>query len=153
MRIVGDNVKEQKVMPIKEALELADEMGLDLIEIVPNAKPPVARIEDYQKFLYQQRRRERENKARTVRVVVKELRFGPQTDEHDYNFKLRHATSFIKEGAKVRAFVFFRGRSIVFKEQGEILLLRLATDLEDIAKVESMPKLEGKRMTMMLAPK
>lgn len=151
--MVGDNIDDPRVMPIKEAIAMAEDMGLDVVEISPNAKPPVVRIEDYQKFLYQQRRRAREQKQRTVRVVVKELRFGPQTDDHDYNFKLRHAQKFLKEGAKVRAYVFFRGRSIVFKDQGQILLLRLATDLEELATVESMPRLEGKRMTMMLAPK
>lgn len=140
-------------MPVKEALRLAESMGFDLIEISPTAKPPVVRVEDYQKFLYQQRRRAREQQAKSVRVQVKELRFGPQTDDHDYNFKLRHAERFLKDGDKVRAFVFFRGRSIVFKDQGEILLLRLAQDLEELATVESMPRLEGKRMTMMLAPK
>lgn len=132
---------------------MAESMGFDLIEISPTAKPPVVRVEDYQKFLYQQRRRAREQQAKSVRVQVKELRFGPQTDDHDYNFKLRHAERFLKDGDKVRAFVFFRGRSIVFKDQGEILLLRLAQDLEELATVESMPRLEGKRMTMMLAPK
>ena len=141
------------MLPIREALRLADEKELDLIEISPKADPPVCRLADYQKFLYQQKKRAKELKAKSVKVVVKEIRFGPQTDDHDYNFKLRHAQNFIKEGAKVKAYVFFRGRSIVFKEQGEILLLRFATDLEEIAKVEMMPKLEGKRMTMMLAPK
>ena len=140
-------------MSIRDALKLADEMGLDLIEISPNADPPVVRIADYQKFLYQQKKKAKELKAKSVKVVVKEIRFGPQTDDHDYNFKLKHAQNFLKEGAKVKAYVFFRGRSIVFKEQGEILLLRFATDLEDLAKVEMMPKLEGKRMTIMLAPK
>ena len=141
------------MLPIREALRLADEKELDLIEISPKADPPVCRLADYQKFLYQQKKKAKELKAKSVKVVIKEIRFGPQTDDHDYNFKLRHAQNFIKEGAKVKAYVFFRGRSIVFKEQGEILLLRFATDLEEIAKVEMMPKLEGKRMTMMLAPK
>lgn len=140
-------------MSIRDALKLAEQMELDLIEISPNADPPVARIADYQKFLYQQKKKAKELKAKAVKVVVKEIRFGPQTDDHDYNFKLKHAQNFLKEGAKVKAYVFFRGRSIVFKEQGEILLLRFATDLEDLAKVEMMPKLEGKRMTIMLAPK
>lgn len=152
VRVVGDDV-EPVVLPIREALKMADEMNLDLIEISPKAEPPVVKIADYQKFLYQQKKKAKEIKAKAVKVVVKEIRFGPQTDDHDYNFKLRHAESFIKEGSKVKAYVFFRGRSIVFKEQGEILLLRFATDLEEIAKVEMMPKLEGKRMTMMLAPK
>ena len=153
VRIVGDNVEPNLVVPIKQALTMADEMELDLIEISPNAEPPVCRIADYQKFLYQQKRKAKEIKAKQVKVVIKEIRFGPQTDDHDYNFKLKHAENFIKEGAKVKASVFFRGRSIVFKEQGEILLLRFATDLEEIAKVELMPKLDGKKMNMILAPK
>lgn len=153
VRIVGDNIEKSDVMSIRDALKLADEMELDLIEISPNADPPVVRIADYQKFLYQQKKKAKEIKAKAVKVVVKEIRFGPQTDDHDYNFKLKHAQNFLSEGAKVKAYVFFRGRSIVFKEQGEILLLRFATDLEELAKVEMMPKLEGKRMTMMLAPK
>ena len=141
------------MLSIREAIKLADEMELDLIEISPKADPPVCRIADYQKFLYQQKRKAKEIMAKAVKVVIKEIRFGPQTDDHDYNFKLRHAENFLKEGAKVKAYVFFRGRSIVFKEQGEILLLRFATDLEELAKVEQMPKLDGKKMTMMLAPK
>ena len=153
VRIVGDNVEPNLVVPIKQAIAMADEMELDLIEISPNAEPPVCRIADYQKFLYQQKRKAKEIKAKQVKVVVKEIRFGPQTDDHDYNFKLKHAENFITEGAKVKASVFFRGRSIVFKEQGEILLLRFATDLEEIAKVELMPKLDGKKMNMILAPK
>ena len=153
VRIVGENVEPNLVVPIKQAIAMADEMELDLIEISPNAEPPVCRIADYQKFLYQQKRKAKEIKAKQVKVVIKEIRFGPQTDDHDYNFKLKHAENFIKEGAKVKASVFFRGRSIVFKEQGEILLLRFATDLEEIAKVEMMPKLDGKKMNMILAPK
>ena len=153
MRVVGDNVEQPVVLPIREAMRMADDMELDLIEISPKADPPVCRIADYQKFLYQQKRKAKEIKAKQVKVVIKEIRFGPQTDDHDYNFKLKHAENFIKEGAKVKAYVFFRGRSIVFKEQGEILLLRFATDLEEFAKVESMPSLEGKKMTMILAPK
>ena len=153
VRIVGDNVEPNLVVPIRQAIAMADEMELDLIEISPNAEPPVCRIADYQKFLYQQKRKAKEIKAKQVKIVVKEIRFGPQTDDHDYNFKLKHAENFIKEGAKVKASVFFRGRSIVFKEQGEILLLRFATDLEEIAKVEAMPKLDGKKMNMILAPK
>lgn len=132
---------------------MADELELDLVEISPKADPPVCRIADYQKFLYQQKKKAKEIKANAVKIVIKEIRFGPQTDEHDYNFKLKHAENFIKEGAKVKAYVFFRGRQIVFKEQGEILLLKFATALEDIAKLESMPKLEGKKMIIMLAPK
>ena len=153
VRLVGENVEPNLVVPIRQALAMADEMELDLIEISPKADPPVCRIADYQKFLYQQKRKAKEIKAKQVKVVVKEIRFGPQTDDHDYNFKLKHAENFIKEGAKVKASVFFRGRSIVFKEQGEILLLRFATDLEEIAKVELMPKLDGKKMNMILAPK
>lgn len=132
---------------------MADDMGLDLVEISPTANPPVCKIVDYQKFLYQLKKREKELKAKAVKIEVKEIRFGPQTDEHDYQFKLRHAEEFIKEGNKVKAYVFFRGRSILFKEQGEVLLLRLANDLEEIAKVDSMPTLEGKKMTIMLSPK
>jgi len=128
-------------------------MELDLVEISPNADPPVCKIIDYQKFLYQQKKKQKELKAKTVKVVVKEIRFGPQTDEHDYQFKLKHAQKFLEEGAKVKAFVFFKGRSILFKEQGEILLLRLAQDVEEIGKVEQMPKLEGKRMIMFISPK
>ena len=151
--MVGDNIGEPRVLPIRDALALADELGLDLIEISPKAEPPVCRIIDYQKFLYQQKKKAKELKANQTKIVVKEIRFGPQTDDHDYNFKLRHAENFLKEGAKVKAYVFFRGRSIVFKEQGEILLLRFATDLEELAKVEMMPKLDGKKMNMILAPK
>ena len=153
VRIVGDNVEPNLVLPIAKAIALADEMELDLVEISPNAEPPVCRIVDYQKFLYQQKKKQKEIKAKQTKVVIKEIRFGPQTDEHDFNFKLRHAENFIKEGAKVKAYVFFRGRSIVFKEQGEILLLRFANDLEEYARVELMPKLDGKKMNMILAPK
>ncbi|WP_277088614.1 translation initiation factor IF-3, partial [Alistipes sp.] len=153
VRVVGDNVGQPQVLPIRDALKLADELELDLIEISPKAEPPVCRIDDYQKFLYQQKKKAKELKANQTKVVVKEIRFGPQTDDHDYNFKLKHAQNFLKEGAKVKAYVFFRGRSIVFKEQGEILLLRFATDLEEFAKVEAMPRLDGKKMNMMLAPK
>ena len=150
---MGDNIPQPQVMSIRDALRLADEMELDLIEISPKAEQPVCRIADYQKFLYQQIKKAKELKANQTKVVVKEIRFGPQTDDHDYNFKLKHAQNFLKEGAKVKAYVFFRGRSIVFKEQGEILLLRFATDLEEFAKVEAMPRLDGKKMNMMLAPK
>ena len=150
---MGEEVEGSQVMATRDALRLADEKNLDLVEISPKADPPVVRITDYQKFLYQQKKKAKEIKAKAVKVIIKEIRFGPQTDDHDYNFKLRHAENFLKEGSKVKAYVFFRGRSIVFKEQGEILLLRFATDLEELAKVEMMPKLEGKRMTMMLAPK
>jgi len=152
VRLVGDNV-EQGIYPIQEALALAEQQQLDLVEISPNAVPPVCRIIDYQKFLYQQKKRQKEQRAKSTKIVVKEIRFGPQTDEHDYNFKLKHAKAFLEEGSKVKAYVFFKGRSILFKEQGEVLLLRFANDLEDYAKVESMPVLEGKRMIIMLAPK
>lgn len=144
---------EPVVLPIREALKLAEEQELDLIEISPKAEPPVCRIADYSKFLYQQKKKAKELKANQVKVTIKEIRFGPQTDDHDYNFKLKHAENFLKEGSKVKAYVFFRGRSIVFKEQGEILLLRFATDLEELAKVETMPKLDGKKMNMILTPK
>ncbi len=149
---MGDNV-EPGVYSIDEAIRLADDLELDLVEISPNADPPVCKIVDYQKFLYLQKKKQKEIKAKTTRIVVKELRFGPNTDEHDYNFKLKHAENFLKDGAKVKAYVFFKGRSILFKEKGEILLLRLAQDLEEVAKVEQLPKLEGKRMIMILAPK
>jgi len=134
-------------------LQIAEEQGLDLVEIAANAEPPVCRVIDYQKFLYQQRKREKENKAKSSKIDVKEIRFGPQTDDHDYNFKLKHAIKFLTDGDKVKAYVFFRGRSILFKDQGEILLLRFANDLEEYAKVDQLPKLEGKRMTIMLSPK
>ena len=152
VRLVGDNV-ETGIYTIQEAMHIADELGLDLIEISPNAAPPVCKILDYQKFLYQQKKHQKEQKAKATKVVVKEIRFGPQTDDHDYNFKLKHAIGFLQEGAKVKAYVFFRGRSILFKEQGEVLLLRFANDLEDYGKVEQMPVLEGKRMIIMLSPK
>ncbi|MFZ0489479.1 MAG: translation initiation factor IF-3 [Salegentibacter sp.] len=152
VRLVGDNV-EMGVYPTKKALAIAEELGLDLVEISPNAKPPVVKAMDYKKFLYEQKKREKAMKAKATKVVVKEIRFGPNTDDHDYEFKKRNAEKFLKEGAKLKAFVFFKGRSIVFKDKGEILLLRLAQDLEEFGKVEQMPKLEGKRMTMFMAPK
>lgn len=152
VRLVGDNV-EQGVYSLHDALAIADEKELDLILISPTANPPVCKVLDYQKFLYQQKKRLKEQKAKSTKVVVKEIRFGPQTDDHDYNFKLKHAVGFLKEGAKVKAYVFFRGRSILFKEQGEVLLLRFANDLEEYGKVEQMPVLEGKRMIIMLTPK
>ena len=151
VRLVGDNV-EQGVYSLAQAQKIADEQELDLILISPNAEPPVCRILDFQKYLYQQKKRQKEQKAKATKVVVKEIRFGPQTDDHDYNFKLKHAMGFLKEGSKVKAYVFFRGRSILFKEQGEVLLLRCANDLEEYGKVEMMPVLEGKRMTIMLSP-
>ncbi len=138
---------------MSKAKELARELELDLVEISPKAVPPVCKIIDYKKFLYEQKKREKALKAKATKVVVKEIRFGPQTDEHDYEFKKKHAIKFLKDGAKLKAFVFFKGRSIVFKEQGQILLLKLAQELEEYGKVEQMPKLEGKRMTMFIAPK
>ncbi|MCA0960410.1 translation initiation factor IF-3 [Muricauda ruestringensis] len=152
VRLVGDNV-EMGVYPISKAREIATEQELDLVEISPNAEPPVCKVMDYKKFLYEQKKRDKAMKAKASKVVVKEIRFGPQTDDHDYDFKKRHAEKFLKDGAKLKAYVFFKGRSIVYKDQGEILLLRLAQELEDLGKVEQMPKLEGKRMTMFIAPK
>ena len=151
--MVGDNIDNPGIYSIREALAMADEHELDLVEISPTADPPVCKIIDYQKFLYQQKKKQKELKAKAVKVIVKELRFGPNTDDHDYNFKLKHAQKFLEDGAKVKAFVFFKGRSIIYSEKGEILLLRFAQDLEDLGKVEQLPKLEGKRMTMMIAPK
>jgi len=152
VRLVGDNV-EQGVYTIQQALRIANDQELDLVEISPNVNPPVCRVVDYQKFVFQLKKKQKEQKAKSVKVVVKEIRFGPQTDDHDYNFKLKHAKGFLSEGSKVKAYVFFRGRSILFKDQGEVLLLRFANDLEDYGRVESMPVLEGKRMTIMIAPK
>jgi translation initiation factor IF-3 len=138
---------------VAKALSLAQEIGLDLVEISPKASPPVCKILEYKKFLYEQKKREKVLKAKTSKIIIKEIRFGPNTDEHDYEFKKKHAEKFLKEGAKLKAFVFFKGRSIVFKEKGQILLLRLAQDLEDLGKVEQMPVLEGKKMTIFIAPK
>ena len=149
---MGENI-ESGVFPIEKALEIADKQELDLVEISPNADPPVCKVIDYQKFLYQQKKKQKEMKAKSTKIVVKEIRFGPHTDEHDYNFKLKHAVKFLKDGAKVKSYVFFKGRTIVYKEDGEILLLRFAQDLEEYGKVEQLPKLEGKRMTIMLSPK
>ena len=142
----------QGIFPTREALKMATDLELDLVEISPNANPPVCKIIDYQKYLYQQKKKAKEMKANATKVVIKEIRFGPQTDEHDFQFKLKHARNFLSEGAKVKAYVFFRGRSILFSEQGEKLLLRFAVELEDYGKAEQMPKLEGKRMIMMIAP-
>ncbi|MGM0620973.1 MAG: translation initiation factor IF-3 [Bacteroidota bacterium] len=153
VRVVGDNIENQGVYPVREALKLADEMELDLVEISPKADPPVCKITDYSKFLYQQKKKQKEMKAKAQKITVKEIRFGPQTDDHDFEFKMRHAEKFLKDGSKVKAFVFFKGRSIIFKEQGEILLLKLATALEELGTVEQMPRLEGKRMTMIISPK
>ncbi len=152
VRLVGDNI-EVGVYPLPKAMELATEQGLDLVEISPKAIPPVCKIIDYKKFLYEQKKREKVMKAKASKVVVKEIRFGPNTDDHDYAFKKKHAEKFLKDGAKLKAYVFFKGRSIVYKDQGEILLLRLASELEELGKVEQMPRLEGKRMTMFIAPK
>ena len=152
VRIVGDDI-ESSVVSISKALQIAEQRGVDLVEISPNAEPPVCRLIDYSKFIYQQKKHQKEIKAKQVKVDVKEIRFGPQTDDHDYNFKLKHAQGFLSDGDKVKAYVFFKGRSILFKEQGEVLLLRFAADLEEYGKVEQMPQLEGKRMIMFLAPK
>ena len=151
LRLVGDNV-EIGVYKLSQALAIANEQDLDLVEISPKAVPPVCKVMDYKKFLYEQKKREKILKSKAAKVVVKEIRFGPNTDDHDYNFKKKHAEKFLKEGAKLKAFVFFKGRSIIFKEKGQILLLRLAQDLEKLGKVEQMPKLEGKRMIMFIAP-
>ena len=150
--MVGDNI-EVGVYPLAEAMAKSEELGLDLVEISPKANPPVCKIIDYKKFLYEQKKREKVMKAKASKVVVKEIRFGPNTDDHDYEFKKKHAEKFLKDGAKLKAYVFFKERSIVYKDQGEILLLRLASELEELGKVEQMPRLEGKRMTMFIAPK
>ena len=152
MRLVEDNV-EVAVYPLKQALSIAEDLGFDLVEISPNAEPPVCKVMDYKKFVYEQKKREKALKAKATKVVIKEIRFGPNTDDHDYAFKKKHGEKFLKEGAKLKAYVFFKGRSIIYKDQGEILLLRLAQELEEFGKVEQMPKLEGKRMTMFIAPK
>ena len=152
VRVVGENI-ETGVYPVREALAMADAAGLDLVEISPNAEPPVCRIIDYSKFLYQLKKKQKEIKAKSVKVVIKEIRFGPQTDDHDFNFKLKHAKEFLQEGAKVRAYVFFKGRSILFKDQGDNILSRFIAELEDYGKVEAAPKLEGKKMIVVLAPK
>ncbi len=150
--MVGDNV-EVGVFPIDKAIALSEEQGLDLVEISPKADPPVCKIIDYKKFLYEQKKREKVMKAKATKVIVKEIRFGPNTDDHDYEFKKKHAEKFLKDGAKLKAYVFFKGRSIVYKDKGEILLLKLAQELEEFGKVEQMPRLEGKRMTMFISPK
>ncbi|WP_299530523.1 translation initiation factor IF-3 [Ulvibacterium sp.] len=152
VRLVGDNV-DIGIYPIRKALDKAEEMGLDLVEISPKAEPPVCKIMEYKKFLYEQKKREKAMKAKASKVIVKEIRFGPNTDDHDYEFKKKHAEKFLKDGAKLKAYVFFKGRSIVYKDKGEILLLKLASELEEVGKVEQMPRLEGKRMTMFIAPK
>ena len=152
VRLVGDNIPEPGIYPIAKALALADELSLDLVEISAKADPPVCKILDYQKYLYQQRKKAKEMKANAAKVVIKEIRFGPNTDEHDFQFKLKHAQEFLEEGSKVKASVFFRGRAIMFSDQGEKLLLRFAVELEDYGRAENMPRLEGKRMIMMIAP-
>ncbi|WP_255409480.1 translation initiation factor IF-3 [Aquimarina sp. I32.4] len=152
VRLVGDNV-EVGVYPIKKAQQLAEEQELDLVEISPKAVPPVCKIMDYKKFLYEQKKRDKALKSKATKVIIKEIRFGPNTDEHDYEFKKKHAVKFLSEGAKLKAYVFFKGRSIIYKDKGQILLLRLAQELEEYGKVEQMPKLEGKRMIMFIAPK
>ncbi len=152
VRLVGDNV-EVGVYPLAKAKEIARDLELDLVEISPKAKPPVCKVIDYKKFLYEQKKREKAMKSKATKVIVKEIRFGPQTDEHDYAFKKKHAIKFLQDGAKLKAFVFFKGRSIIYKEQGHILLLKLAQELEEYGKVEQLPKLEGKRMIMYIAPK
>ena len=149
---MGDNV-EIGVYPTRKALAIAEEQELDLVEISPKAKPPVCKVMDYKKFLYEQKKRDKSLKSKATKVTVKEIRFGPQTDDHDYEFKKKHAEKFLKEGSKLKAYVFFKGRSIIYKDQGQILLLRLAQELEELGKVEQMPKLEGKRMIMFIAPK
>lgn len=152
VRLVGDNV-EVGIYPISKARQIARELELDLVEISPKADPPVCKAIDYKKFLYEQKKREKAQKAKASKVVIKEIRFGPNTDEHDFEFKKKHAIKFLQDGAKLKAFVFFKGRSIIYKDQGHILLLRLAQELEEYGKVEQMPKLEGKRMIMYIAPK
>jgi len=152
VRLVGDNV-EIGVYDTRKALRLAEEQELDLVEISPKAVPPVCKIMDYKKFLYEQKKRDKALKSKATKVVVKEIRFGPNTDEHDYAFKKKHAEKFLQEGAKLKAYVFFKGRSIIYKDQGQILLLKLAQELEELGKVEQMPKLEGKRMIMFISPK
>lgn len=152
MRVVGENLENPGIYPIKEAIRIAEELELDLVEISPNASPPVCRVIDFQKFLYQQKKKQKELKAKTAKVVVKEIRFGPFTDDHDYNFKLKHAYKFLQEGAKVKAYVFFKGRSIVYNEGGEQMLLKFANELAEVGKMEQAPKLEGKRMIMLLTP-
>ena len=150
--MVGDNV-EPAIISIREALALADEQGFDLVEIAPTANPPVCKIMDYKKFLYEQKKKQKEIKANAAKVVIKEIRLGPNTDDHDFNFKLKHGIKFLEDGAKLKVYVFFKGRSIIYKEQGEVILLRFAQEVEEVGKVEQLPKLEGKRMIMLIAPK
>jgi len=152
VRVVGENV-EVGIYNIKDALAIAEEQGLDLVEISPNAAPPVCKVIDYKKFLYEQKKRQKEIKAKSAKVVLKEIRLGPHTDDHDFDFKVKHAIKFLQDGAKVKVFVFFKGRSIIYKDNGEIILLKFAQAVEDYGKVEKLPKLEGKRMIMIIAPK
>lgn len=151
--MVGDNVTEPGIFPIREALNIAENLGLDLVEISPTANPPVCKVVDYQKFLYELKKKQKEIKAKTAKVIVKEIRLGPNTDDHDFNFKLNHCIKFLKEGAKVKVDVFFKGRSIIYKEQGELILLKFAESIVEYGKIEQMPKLEGKRMIMIISPK
>ena len=152
VRLVGDNIEEQGIYPIAQAMKMAEELGLDLVEISAKADPPVCKIIDYQKYLYQQKKKAKEMKSNSAKIIIKEIRFGPNTDEHDFQFKLKHAMEFLQEGSKVKASVFFKGRSILYSDQGEKLLLRFAVELEEYGRAEQMPKLEGKRMIMMIAP-
>ena len=152
VRVVGENV-EPGIFPIKEALNMAEERGLDLVEIAPTGNPPVCRIIDYKKFLYEQKKKQKEIKANATKIVVKEIRLGPNTDDHDFNFKLKHAIKFLEDGSKLKVYVFFKGRSIIYKEQGEVILLRFAQEIEEYGKIEQLPKLEGKRMIMLVSPK
>lgn len=151
MRVVGENV-EASIMPLRDAIRMAEEIDLDLVEISPTANPPVCRVMDYKKFLYEQKKKQKEMKAKSAKVVLKEIRLGPHTDDHDFNFKIKHAQKFLEEGAKVKVDVFFKGRSIIYKEKGEVILLKFAQELEEFGKVEQLPKLEGKRMIMIIAP-
>jgi translation initiation factor IF-3 len=152
VRVVGEDI-ETGIFPIKEAIQIAEDLGLDLVEISPTANPPVCKVVDYKKFLYEQKRKQKEMKAKAAKVIVKEIRLGPNTDDHDFNFKLKHAIKFLQDGCKVKVDVFFRGRSIVYKEQGEIILLKFAQELIDYGKPEQLPRLEGKRMIMIMTPK
>ncbi len=152
VRVVGENV-DGSIVSLREAQNMADNIGLDLVEIAPTANPPVCKIMDYKKFLYEQKKKQKEIKANAAKVVVKEIRMGPNTDDHDFNFKLKHAIKFLEDGAKLKVFVFFKGRSIIYKEKGEVILLRFAQEIEDYGKVEQMPKMEGKRMIMFISPK
>jgi translation initiation factor IF-3 len=152
VRVVGDNI-EPGIHPLKDALIMAEDLGLDLVEIAPTANPPVCKIIDYKKFLFEQKKKQKEIKANAAKIVVKEIRLGPNTDDHDFNFKIKHAIKFLEDGSKLKVFVFFKGRSIIYKEKGEVILLRFAQEIEDYGKVEQLPKLEGKRMIMLVAPK